>query len=520
MRSPTRFEQTSHISFDTKGNLYIADSNNQRIRRIDPAGVITTIAGDGTPPAANLRTRSPPPARTSSIPPTCFRSPMAISSSPTSRTIASSKSRPPASLTTIAGNGAPQLLRARNTPPPPRPWIGPPPSPSIPPALIYFAELHSNRIGRINADGQLATVAAIRLHPLPAELNKPTGIAIDRDGNVLIADTGNHRIRKAAPAGVLTTIAGTGTQSFCGDGGPAAQRLLRYPDGRQARSPRQHLHRRHRQPSHPPHRCRHRHHHHRRRHRHARARTRQRCRHRSALNSPCAIALDANDDLYIVDWQNFLIRKVAFPAFSSAGIVDGASFSAPPSPGGIFSIFGASLAASTAAFSTVPLPTQLAGVSLEINGTAVPLYLVSPTQINAQLPFDTPPGPATAVLVTPAGRTPPVTFTVAPAAPAIFVAFAQPGVITAYVTGLGAVAPPVPPALPRLSTCSPSRSPPSPPPSAGLPATVQFAGLAPGFVGLGQVNVLIPTAAPTGDAVPLILKINDQTSKPAPVAIR
>jgi uncharacterized protein (TIGR03437 family) len=53
----------------------------------------------------------------------------------------------------------------------------------------------------------------------------------------------------------------------------------------------------------------------------------------------------------------------------------------------------------------------------------------------------------------------------------------------------------------------------------GIPATVQFAGLAPGFVGLGQVNILIPPDAPKGDAVPLILKINDQTSKPTPVAI-
>jgi adhesin/invasin len=54
----------------------------------------------------------------------------------------------------------------------------------------------------------------------------------------------------------------------------------------------------------------------------------------------------------------------------------------------------------------------------------------------------------------------------------------------------------------------------------GVPATVNFAGLAPGFVGLGQVNILVPPGAPTGDAVPLILQINGQKSKPAPVAIR
>src|ERR1044071_1505270 len=47
---PTRFEQTSHISVDAKGNIYFADSNNQRIRRIDPSGVITTVAGNGDAP--------------------------------------------------------------------------------------------------------------------------------------------------------------------------------------------------------------------------------------------------------------------------------------------------------------------------------------------------------------------------------------------------------------------------------------------------------------------------------------
>src|SRR4029453_3753087 len=86
--------------------------------------------------------------------------------------------------------------------------------------LIYFSELHGNRIGRINADGRLVTIAGNGF-PGPATLTNPTGIAIDSAGNVLIADTGNHRIRKAAPNGALTTIAGSGTQSFCGDGGPA-----------------------------------------------------------------------------------------------------------------------------------------------------------------------------------------------------------------------------------------------------------------------------------------------------------
>ena len=509
------FEQTSHIAVDGKGNLYVADSNNQRIRRIDPSGLIITIAGDGTAPTCSPFAAASPhlfnPADILPLPDGIL-----IADQQNNRIVQIASS---GAMTTVAGNGihnffAPGNLATAS----PMDW----PSALAADAAgnIYFAELHSNRIGRITggtAGGKLAVVA----NPLivPSELNKPAGIAIDREGNVLIADTGNHRIRKATPAGALTTIAGTGSQSFCGDGGPALNACFDTPmdvklDSRgniYVADAGNHRVRRidaatnsittvagtgvaGRGPD-------------------AVAAT------SSALNYPCAIALDVNNDLYIVDWQNYLIRRVSFPAFTSAAIVDGAAFSVAPSPGGIFTIFGVSLSASTAAFATVPLPTQLAGISLEINGAAVPLYLVSPTQINAQLPFDTLPGPATAVLVTSAGRTAPVTFTVAPAAPAVFVAFAQTGIITAYVTGLGAVSPAVPTGAPApldmlsnsLATVSATIG--------GVPAGVQFAGLAPGFVGLGQVNVLIPPDAPKGDAVPLILKINDQTSKPTPVAI-
>jgi len=176
--------------------------------------------------------------------------------------------------------------------------------------LIYFSELHGNRIGRINADGKLVTIAGNGF-PGTATLTKPTGIAIDRDGNVLIADTGNHRIRKAAPNGALTTVAGTGSQSFCGDGGPALAACFDTPMDVKLDS---------------------------RGNIYIADTGNHRIRRIDAasgnittvaagtLNTPCAIALDANDNLYIVDWQNFLIRKVAFPSISPGGIVDGASF--------------------------------------------------------------------------------------------------------------------------------------------------------------------------------------------------
>ena len=123
--------------------------------------------------------------------------------------------------------------------------------------------------------------------------------------------------------------------------------------------------------------------------------------------------------------------------------------------------------------------------------------------------------------MTPAGRTPAATFNVLPAAPAIFLAVpAGSGVITAYVTGLGAVSPAVPTGSPApLDVLSYAQATVTAT-LGGVPATVQFAGLAPGFIGLGQVNILIPQDAPKGDAVPLVLEINGQKSKPAPVAIQ
>jgi NHL repeat-containing protein len=103
----------------------------------------------------------------------------------------------------------------------------------------------SNRVRRI-AYGTIATIAGsgVAGHvsqglPLPedggpaidAQMNDPIGVAIDRDGNILIADALYHRIRRVTPDGTITTIAGNGIPSFLGDGGPATAANLQYPTG-------------------------------------------------------------------------------------------------------------------------------------------------------------------------------------------------------------------------------------------------------------------------------------------------
>jgi sugar lactone lactonase YvrE len=103
---------------------------------------------------------------------------------------------------------------------------------------LYFTEWLGNLVVKVAADGSAATtiagtgVAGFSGDGGPAaaaNLNGPSGVTLDENGNIYIADTRNHRIRKVAPDGTITTIAGTGTCGFSGDGGPAAIAQLCYP---------------------------------------------------------------------------------------------------------------------------------------------------------------------------------------------------------------------------------------------------------------------------------------------------
>jgi uncharacterized protein (TIGR03437 family) len=215
------------------------------------------------------------------------------------------------------------------------------------------------------------------------------------------------------------------------------------------------------------------------------------------------------------------------------GVVNAADFLSPVAPGSIITIFGSNLAAAPAQASSVPLPTSLGGISVTINGTLAPLFYVGPGQINAQAPFETLPGSATISV----NGSAPVPFTVAASAPGIIVygsnravAVNQGGVlnspvhpaissgrVTVYMTGQGAVNPPVPsgapapfqplalPVLPVTATVG------------GQPAQVLFAGLTPGGVGLLQVNLKLPALGP-GD-YPLVVSIGGVASNAPLLAV-
>ncbi|OFV98520.1 MAG: hypothetical protein A3H28_09160 [Acidobacteria bacterium RIFCSPLOWO2_02_FULL_61_28] len=213
------------------------------------------------------------------------------------------------------------------------------------------------------------------------------------------------------------------------------------------------------------------------------------------------------------------------PVIFTGGIINAASLAPSPSnraaPGGLISIFGTNLATSTTETSTAPLPRALSGTSVTIANIAAPLLLVSPTQINAQVPLEIAPGTAVEVVVVVDGRaSTPEPLLVVPAAPGIFttsgsgsgpgrilhangglISSAAPAIpgeeVTIVATGLGATL--ATGSLPALKTgeagagqltlLTPTVA------FSGKDARVTFSGAAPDSVGQYLVRVIVPDVA-------------------------
>ncbi|HUI55133.1 MAG TPA: hypothetical protein VLY04_09185, partial [Bryobacteraceae bacterium] len=207
-------------------------------------------------------------------------------------------------------------------------------------------------------------------------------------------------------------------------------------------------------------------------------------------------------------------------------------------PGSIVSIYGPGLAQSTAFPTVFPLLMTMAGVSVTIGGTAAPLFYASPNQINAQVPFTIPNGVASVSVTLGSRVVGTANINVQNAAPGLFLLAddraavlnqdlsvnshsqpATPGsVVAAFLTGLGAVDNPVPAGTPAsasplsrvLATVTASVG--------GQPAAVQFAGLAPDWAGLYQVNLVVPQLAP--GEYPLQVSVSGLASNAATVSVR
>ena len=467
------------LALDPSGNLYIADAHNMRVRMVTPNGIISTVAGTGVQGFSG--DGGPATSATLNVPASVMFSNgnlyIADSSNQRIRKVSSN-----GTITTVAGSGGPGGFSGDG---------GPATSAALNFPLgmamdglgnLYFADGGNNCVRRIAPNGVITTVAGNgngtggffgdQGPATSATLNIPEDVAIDVANNLLIADSANNRIRKVVvSSGIISTVAGITGNGFSGDGGPATQ---------------------------------------------------------AELNFPWGVTTDATGDVYIGDRVNNRVRIVyesltGTPTLTANSTVNAASLSQGAiAPGMIVAISGANFATSVQSASTMPLPTVLGNTSVTFNGVAAPLFSVSASQIYAQAPFNLPAGVASIQVSQGSALSAAQTVNVAAASPGIFIVDqvssaaavlhaadyslvtssspARPGeYLLIYCTGLGAVGTSVAsgamaPSVPPDSTVQPPTV-----SIANLSANVTFAGLAPGFVGLYQINVQAPAGLPTGN---------------------
>jgi uncharacterized protein (TIGR03437 family) len=227
------------------------------------------------------------------------------------------------------------------------------------------------------------------------------------------------------------------------------------------------------------------------------------------------------------------------PALSPAAVTNAASFASNAlAPGALFTIFApGNLSAETVAALDAPWPLQLTGVSVTIGGFAAPLGYVSPTQINGQIPFEVAPGQAQLVVQVYGSATQAVTVNIGAAAPGVFLlagnraaAVNQDGtinaaqapapagsVISVYFTGQGPLDDVAftGAAASYEYLCNTVLS--TQATIGGQPATVQFSGLAPRYIGLAQANLTVPSLPP-GD-YPVIVSVGDVQSNAGTISV-
>ena len=254
------FNQPHGVGVDSKGNVYIADSGNHRLRKVDASGTITTIAGTGDPKAPPCPDRGqtcPAAGAGLKYPKSMFMAPddqLYLADSGNNMVRRLDLTADPVTITVVAGTTQAKKYggdggRATDA------QLNTPEGVAVDPAgNLFIADSDNNLVRKVDAAGIITTVAGDRAaaqaasdarQPVPggdssgdggpataAKLDRPRGIAVDSSGNVYIAqeavdpatNTSGARIRRIDPAGTITSIAGTGRTSgrgrVAGDPGP------------------------------------------------------------------------------------------------------------------------------------------------------------------------------------------------------------------------------------------------------------------------------------------------------------
>ncbi len=540
--------EPSGVAFDASGALYIADTFNNRVRKIASDGIITTFAGTGSPGYSGDN-RSATQAQLNQPNGLSFDNAGNLYIADTANNVVR-RVNASGTITTVAGAGT--LGNTGDGGPATSATLFNPTDVVVDRnGNLYIADSGNNRIRIVNAAGTISNYAGDATG-LPgfsgdngparsAQFDTPLALAIDDNGTLYVSDYFNNRIRKIVPGTIIvTTYAGTGTGGYGGDGGPAVQAQLHLPAGisldRQGNLYVADL-------------------------------LNERVRvigangfiktiagsgvqgddgaygpaKEALLSSPRDVAVDVQGSVYFSDQDNNSVRRLVAESVSVRTIVNAASLQAGwVAPGEAVTIFGTRLGPVTgvsgAAVNGV-FTTSLSGTRVLFDDTPAPLLYAGNSQINAIVPYEVGSKSTVTVKVEVQGSVASSsTIAVREAAPGIYTAGgagqaaaanqdgsqnsasnpAAPGsVIALFVTGEGATAPPGVTgrvnadlnALPRPQQEVKVQI-------QGIPAQVLYAGAAPFFAGLMQINVRVPVDAFPAERAPLEVSVGSFAAQP------